>query len=65
MKYEKEYISYLISNIDKFNHKYLDDYFKNNITFVEMIESIDYTKCYIQSYNTFVKECNIKKIWQM
>jgi hypothetical protein len=55
MDYEKEYIKYLIENVNKIDTKLLDLYFLNEIEFDILIESIDVTKFDIMSFNTFVK----------
>lgn len=59
MCYEKEYINYLIENVNEIDNKVLDDYFLNEIEFNEVIESIDVTKYNVMSYNTFVKSKKI------
>lgn len=55
MNYEKEYIDYLIENVNEIDNKVLDAYFLNEIEFNEVTESIDVTKYNVMSYNTFVK----------
>ena len=57
MKFEKEYINYLIDNKKSIDTKLLDKYFLNEIDFQTLIESIDLTD--IQSFQSFSKSKKI------
>ena len=57
MKFEKEYINYLIDNKKSIDTKLIDKYFLNEIDFQTLIESIDLTD--IQSYQSFIKRKKI------
>lgn len=57
MKFEKEYINYLINNKKSIDTELLDKYFLNEIDFQTLIESIDLTD--ILSYNSFIKSKKI------
>jgi hypothetical protein len=57
MKFEKEYINYLIDNKKSIDTKLLDKYFLNEIDFQTLIESIDLTD--IQSFQSFIKSKKI------
>jgi hypothetical protein len=57
MKFEKEYINYLIDNKKSIDIKLLDKYFLNEIDFQTLIESIDLTD--IQSFQSFSKSKKI------
>lgn len=59
MNYEKEYIDYLIENVDNINTDTLDAYFLDKIDFTSLVESIDVTEHDVMSYNTFVKSKKI------
>jgi hypothetical protein len=57
MKFEKEYINYLIDNKKSIDTKLLDKYFLNEIDFQTLIEIIDLTD--IQSFQSFSKSKKI------
>jgi hypothetical protein len=57
MKFEKEYINYLINNKKSIDTELLDKYFLNEIDFQTLIESIDLTD--ILSYQSFIKSKKI------
>ena len=57
MKFEKEYINYLIHNKKSIDTKLLDKYFLNEIDLQTLIESIDLTD--ILSYHSFIKSKKI------
>lgn len=57
MKFEKEYINYLIDNKKSIDIKLLDKYFLNEIDFQTLIEIIDLTD--IQSFQSFSKSKKI------
>ena len=57
MKYEKEYIQYLIENKKSIDIELLDYYFLNRIDFNTFILSVDLTD--IQSFQSFVKSKKI------
>lgn len=57
MKFEKEYINYLINNKKSIDTELLDKYFLNEIDFQTLIESIDLTD--ILSYHSFIKSKKI------
>lgn len=59
MDYEKEYINYLIENVNNIDTSLLDLYFLDKIDFTRLIESIDVTKFDVMSFNTFVKSKKI------
>lgn len=56
---EKKYIKYLIENVDSIDHSYLDKYFRNELDFEELINSIDYTENDVKSYKNFIKSNSI------
>lgn len=53
MKYEKEYIKYLIENKKSIDTELLDKYFLDSIDFNTLISSVDLKN--IQSFQSFVK----------
>lgn len=57
MKYEKEYIQYLIENKKSIDTQLLDYYFLNKIDFNTLISIVDLTD--IQSFQSFVKSKKI------
>jgi hypothetical protein len=57
MKFEKEYINYLINNKKSIDTELLDKYFLNEIDFHSLIEIIDLTD--ILSYQSFIKSKKI------
>ncbi len=57
MKFEKEYINYLINNKKSIDTELLDKYFLNEIDFQTLIDSIDLTD--ILSYHSFIKSKKI------
>lgn len=57
MKFEKEYINYLINNKKSIDTELLDKYFLNEIDFQTLIESIDIGD--ILSYHSFIKSKKI------
>ena len=57
MKFEKEYINYLINNKKSIDTELLDKYFLNEIDFQTLIESIYLTD--ILSYHSFIKSKKI------
>lgn len=57
MKYEKEYIKYLIDN--NFDNSLLEKYNQNEIEFNELIENINTD---FQSYRNFVKSIMIDEM---
>jgi hypothetical protein len=57
MKFEKEYINYLINNKKSIDTELLDKYFLNEIDFQTLIMSIDLTD--ILSYQSFIKSKKI------
>jgi ASC-1-like (ASCH) protein len=61
MKWEKEYINYLIENKKSIDIKLLDNYFLDNIDFDTLILSIDLTD--IQSFKSFVKSKKIDELF--
>jgi len=62
MNYEKEYIKYLIDNVNEIDTSLLDLYFLDEIDFTRLIESIDVTEYDIMSFNTFVKSKKIDNL---
>jgi hypothetical protein len=62
MDYEKEYIKYLIDNVNEIDTSLLDLYFLNEIDFTRLIESIDVTEHSVMSFNTFVKSKKIDNL---
>lgn len=60
MKYEKEYIQYLIENQVLIDTSLLDNYFLNKIDFETLIESVDPLE--VQSYKNFVKSKKIDEL---
>lgn len=60
MKYEKEYIQYLIENKVLIETSLLDNYFLNKIDFDTLIESVN--PLYVQSYKNFVKSKTIDEL---
>jgi hypothetical protein len=59
MDYEKEYINYLVENVNQIDTGLLDLYFLDKIDFTSLIESIDVTKYDVMSFNSFVKSKKI------
>jgi len=57
MKFEKEYINYLINNKKSIDTELLDKYFLNEIDFQTLIESVDLGD--ILSYHSFIKSKKI------
>lgn len=57
MKYEKEYIKYLIDN--NFDNSLLEKYNQNEIEFKELIENINTD---FQSYKNFIKSIMIDEM---
>ena len=57
MKFEKEYIQYLIENKKSIDTELLDHYFLDKIDFNTLILSVDLTD--IQSFQSFVKSKKI------
>ena len=57
MKFEEEYINYLINNKKSIDTELLDKYFLNEIDFQTLIEGIDLTD--ILSYQSFIKSKKI------
>ena len=53
MKYEKEYIQYLIENKKSIDTELLDNYFLDKIDFNTLILNVDLND--IQSFQSFVK----------
>jgi hypothetical protein len=62
MNYEKEYIKYLIDNVNEIDTSLLDLYFLDEIDFTRLIESIDVTEYDIMSFTTFVKSKKIDNL---
>jgi hypothetical protein len=60
MKYEKEYINYLIENKKSIDTELLDKYFLDSIDFNTLISSVDLKN--IQSFQSFVKSKKIDDI---
>jgi hypothetical protein len=60
MKYEKEYIKYLIENKKSIDTELLDKYFLDSIDFNTLISSVDLKN--IQSFQSFVKSKKIDDI---
>ncbi len=60
MKYEKEYIQYLIENKVLIETSLLDNYFLNKIDFDTLIESVNPLD--VQSYKNFVKSKTIDEL---
>jgi hypothetical protein len=60
MKYEKEYIQYLIENKKSIDTELLDHYFLDNIDFNTLILNVDLTD--IQSFQSFQSFVKSKKI---
>jgi hypothetical protein len=63
MNYEKEYIKYLIDNVDEIDTGLLDLYFLNEIDFTRLIEYINVTEHNVMSFNTFVKSKKIDNLF--
>ncbi len=55
MKYEKEYIEYLIENVLSIDTNLIDMYLLDKLNFDELIEKIDVTRYGVMSFTTFVK----------
>jgi hypothetical protein len=64
MDYEKEYINYLIENVNNIDTGLLDLYFLNEIDFTRLVESIDVTKFDVMSFNTFIKSKKIDDLFK-
>ena len=62
MDYEKEYINYLIDNVNEIDTYLLDLYFLNEIDLSKIIESIDVTEHNLMSFSTFVKSKKIDNL---
>ena len=60
VKYEKEYIQYLIENKKSIDIELLDKYFLNEIEFKTVIDTIDLDD--IQSFQSFVKSKKIDEL---
>ena len=60
VKYEKEYIQYLIENKKSIDTELLDKYFLNEIEFKTVIDTIDLDD--IQSFQSFVKSKKIDEL---
>ena len=60
VKYEKEYIQYLIENKKSIDTELLDKYFLNEIEFKTVINTIDLDD--IQSFQSFVKSKKIDNL---
>lgn len=60
VKYEKEYIQYLIENKKSIDTDLLDKYFLNEIEFKTVIDTIDLDD--IQSFQSFVKSKKIDEL---
>jgi hypothetical protein len=58
MDYEKQYVNYLIENVEDINTDVLDDYFLDRADFTTLIESIGVDDDLL-SFNTFVKSKKI------
>lgn len=63
MKYENQYIDYLIENVKSIDTNLIDDYFLNKIDFSELTEKLDVTKYDVLSFNKFVKSIKIDKLY--
>ena len=61
VKYEKEYIQYLIENKKSIDTELLDKYFLNEIEFKTVINTIDLDD--IQSFQSFVKSKKIDQLF--
>ena len=61
VKYEREYIQYLIENKKSIDTKLLDKYFLNEIDFQSVINTVDLND--IQSFQSFSKSKKIDKIF--
>jgi hypothetical protein len=62
MDYEKEYINYLVENVNQIDTGLLDLYFLDKIDFTSLIEKIDVTKYNVMSFNSFVKSKKIDNL---
>lgn len=60
IKYEKEYIQYLIENKKSIDTELLDKYFLNEIEFKTIIDTIDLDN--ILSFQSFVKSKKIDEL---
>ena len=60
VKYEKQYILFLIENIKSIDTDLLDKYFLNEIEFKTVIDTIDLDD--IQSFQSFVKSKKIDEL---
>jgi hypothetical protein len=60
VKYEKEYIQYLIENKKSIDTELLDKYFLNEIEFKTIIDTINLDD--IQSFQSFVKSKKIDEL---
>jgi hypothetical protein len=60
VKYEKEYIQYLIENKKSIDTDLLDKYFLNEIEFKTVIDTINLDD--IQSFHSFVKSKKIDEL---
>jgi len=58
MDYEKQYVDYLIENVENIDTDVLDDYFLDKVDFTSLIESIDVSDD-VLSFSTFVKSKKI------
>lgn len=61
IKYEKEYIQYLIENKKSIDTELLDKYFLDEIDFQSVINTVDLND--IQSFQSFSKSKKIDKIF--
>ena len=61
MDYEKQYVDYLIKNIENIDTDVLDDYFLDKVDFTSLIESIGVGDDLL-SFNTFVKSKKIDNL---
>jgi len=60
VKYEKEYIQYLIENKKSIDTELLDKYFLNEIDFQSVIDTINLDE--IQSFQSFTKSKKIDNL---
>ena len=60
VKYEREYVQYLIENKKSIDTVLLDRYFLDEITFQELINNVDHGE--ILSFHSFVKSKKIDSL---
>lgn len=52
---EREYISYLLENLQKDKFDIVVEYLDSKIEFSDLVDNLDVTECDVLSYKSFVK----------